>query len=177
MQSHYDSNVPSQGPCPRETRRDVVGLNSDTGGSEPIDGPPTHSEASDAPGISHLQRRQPAEQGPSHPGVPFLRQRVWRRWTHAPSRANMRHRGLCGLSSLATCTRPAMWTRSDCVPRETSGGQSSAKSSVVIGTILQRHKSPFLRCKTKSFLLFILPFCEVTMNSDLFCFIPNYQPG
>lgn len=31
----------------------------------------------------------------------------------------MGHPGLCGLSSLATCTRPAMWTRSDCVPRET----------------------------------------------------------
>lgn len=31
----------------------------------------------------------------------------------------MGHLGQCGLSSLAMCTRSAMWIRSDYVPRET----------------------------------------------------------
>lgn len=108
----------------RVTRRHTPSRSSVPGrpdsGSKPLHRTrSTHSGGSDAPGISHLQRRQPAEQGPSHPGVPFLRQRVQRRRTHAPGRANTGHLGLCGLSSLATCTRPAMWARTDCVPRET----------------------------------------------------------
>lgn len=34
----------------------------------------------------------------------------------------MGHLGQCGLSSLAMCTRSAMWIRSDYVPRETRCG-------------------------------------------------------
>lgn len=37
-------------------------------------------------------------------------------------RANRGHPSQCRLSSLAMCTRPAMWTRSDDVPRETRCG-------------------------------------------------------
>lgn len=117
-----------------QMRQDTVGLNSGAGcpgwivtlqfplSVPPLNlfwGPGAARVSSQPPGISHLQWPQPAEQGPSHPGVPFLSQRVQRRWTHALHRANMGHLGQCGLSSLAMCTRSAMWISSDYVPRET----------------------------------------------------------
>lgn len=123
MYSHITTGMcEHMGVIPGRPDQSLSAFNSS--GSKAIDRThSTHAGASDTPGISHLQRRQPGEQSPSHPGVPFLRRRVQRRRTHAPSRANMGHLGLCGLSSLATCTRPAMWARSDCVPRETRNGE------------------------------------------------------
>lgn len=61
-------------------------------------------------------------QSPSHPGVPFLTQRAQRPGTHALPRANTGHPNQSRLNSLAMCTRPAMWTRSDDVPRKKRTG-------------------------------------------------------